>query len=167
MHSLGYIQAKYNASLYWHPEKGIQVLVHGDDFVAVSDRAAVGEFQTQIAKRFTVKTKVIGPEERLGDLREARVLNRLIRCGQQGWEYEPDQRHAELIVKSLGMEKAKPVKTPGEDEPQWKWKPMRKFWGQQRHLPTERWPPEPTTWQPTEPTSSMQLKSAAEGWPVR
>ena len=34
-----------------------------------------------------------------------------------GWEYEPDQMHAELVVRGLGLEGAKEVATPWE-EPQ-------------------------------------------------
>ena len=33
---------------------------------------------------------------------EARILNRIVRWTPQGWEYEADQRHAELIVKAMG-----------------------------------------------------------------
>ena len=53
-------------------------------------------------------------------MQEARVLSRIVRCCASGWEYEPDQCHAELIVQAMGLKEAKAVKTPGEDEPQWK-----------------------------------------------
>ncbi len=36
-----------------------------------------------------------------------------------GWECEPDQRHAEITIKSLGMEEAIGVREPGEDERAW------------------------------------------------
>ena len=55
-----------------------------------------------------------------GELREARILNRIVRWTPQGWEYEADQRHTELIVKAMCLEKAKAVSTPGEEEPTWK-----------------------------------------------
>ena len=45
-----------------------------------------------------------------------RILNRYVRWNSDGgrnWvEYEPDPRHAELIVKSLNLESAKGVTTP-------------------------------------------------------
>ena len=43
------------------------------------------------------------------------MLNRIVRRKPWGWSYEPDQRHAELIIKELGLEKASAVKTPGEE----------------------------------------------------
>jgi hypothetical protein len=51
---------------------------------------------------------------------EGKVLNRVLRRTEDGWEYEADPRHAELLVKSLNLEEAKPVSTAGEDEKEWK-----------------------------------------------
>jgi len=60
--------------------------------------------------RFEIKTSVIGTG--VGEVQEARVLNRIIRITSNGWEYEPDQRHAEMIVEQLGLKEAKAVETP-------------------------------------------------------
>ena len=51
---------------------------------------------------------------------EGKVLNRVLRRTEEGWEYEADPRHAELIIKSLKLEESKPVSTAGEDEKEWK-----------------------------------------------
>ena len=48
-----------------------------------------------------------------------RLLGRVIRRTPTGWEYEADQRHAELIIRGLHLEGAKGVKSPGEDEKPW------------------------------------------------
>ena len=61
------------------------------------------------------------------EIQETRVLNRTIRWTPRGWEYEADQRHAELIVRGMGMENAKSVKTPGEDVPTWKLEEEEEF----------------------------------------
>ena len=50
---------------------------------------------------------------------EARILNRIVRRTTQGWEYEADQRHAGIIVQSLGLNDAKGFSTPGELEKPW------------------------------------------------
>ena len=47
MDSLGYRQSVYNTSLYHHKQKGIKVLVHGDDFVAVGGRKEINNFKQQ------------------------------------------------------------------------------------------------------------------------
>ncbi len=46
-------------------------------------------------------------------------MNRIIRATKDGWEYEPDQRHAEIIVDSLGLKEAKAVETPTEELKKW------------------------------------------------
>ena len=51
--------------------------------------------------------------------REARVLNRIIRVTPEGWEYEPDQRHADILIQAMNLSGAKGVKAPGEDEKNW------------------------------------------------
>ena len=35
--------------------------------------------------------------------KEGKVLNRVIRITESGWEYEADQRHGELIVEMMGL----------------------------------------------------------------
>ena len=105
---------KYNASLYFNPATGIKVIVHGDDFVAVGERDHIGAFRKQIANRFTVKDKVIGMRADLGEVMESRILNRVVRVTTEGWEYEAGQRHADMIVKELGLSNAKVTKTHGK-----------------------------------------------------
>lgn len=105
MTGCGFDQSKYNPSMYYHRKRDIKVLVHGDDFVSVGYMVDIGWFRGVLEGRFEIQTKVVGHD---GDLlREARVLNRIIRATVGGWEYEPDQRHAELLVKGLGLHEAK------------------------------------------------------------
>ena len=40
----------------------------------------------------------------------------MIRAVDDGFEYEADQRHAEMMVQEMELECAKPVGAPGEDE---------------------------------------------------
>ena len=47
------------------------------------------------------------------DMKEIRVLNRIVRINQHGLRYEADPRHAELLAKSMGLIDCKPVATPG------------------------------------------------------
>ncbi len=79
------------------PKEGPKTLVHGDDFVTQGERGAMDWLKGQLEQRFEIKTKTVGMGE--SELREARVLNRVIRVTDEGWEYEPDQRHADIIVK--------------------------------------------------------------------
>ena len=47
------------------------------------------------------------------DLKEMRVLNRIVRITEDGLRYEADPRHVELLAKSLNLQDCKSVVTPG------------------------------------------------------
>ena len=64
--------------------------------MSVGNRAAMTKFRRQLEKIFEIKTKVVGTGDE--EDREGKVLNRVIRVTDDGWEYEPDQRHAEIII---------------------------------------------------------------------
>ena len=61
--------------------------------------------------RFGIKTVVIGGGD--GEVREAKVLNRVIRKTDEGWEYEADHRHAYMIIRTLELEDAHATSTAG------------------------------------------------------
>ena len=42
-------------------------------------------------------------------------MNRIIRVDKNELFFEADQRHAEIIIRQMGMEEAKASATPGED----------------------------------------------------
>ena len=87
-------------------------MVHGDDFVSTGTRSAVRGFNEVLKKRFEIKTKVIGPREDQGEVKEAKILNRVVRWTDEGFELEADQRHAELIVEQMGLSGAKGAVSP-------------------------------------------------------
>ena len=47
------------------------------------------------------------------DIREVKILNKIVRMTDLGVELEADPRHAELVVRELGLENCKPSKVPG------------------------------------------------------
>ena len=47
----------------------------------------------------------------MGDVAEARILNRVIRITPSGWEYEADQRHVDLIITEMGAERKKTIRS--------------------------------------------------------
>ena len=114
MRGWGFRRGVSNPCVYWHREQGLKALVHGDDFGAVGNRAGIKWFKGKLGERFGIKTTTVGmgPEEE----REGRMLNRIVAVSKEGWSYEADQRHAELIVQGLGLSEAKGIGVPGEDE---------------------------------------------------
>ncbi len=101
-------------SVFYNGERGLCTLVHGDDYVSVGERSGLQWLQQELEGCFEVKTTVIGNQR--GLQKELKVLNRVIRFIGAGIEYELDDRHAAIITKSMGLQKGKPVTTPGTDE---------------------------------------------------
>ena len=81
----------------------------------LGDDEALSEVEHLMRSPYTIKVRAV-----LGagcdDAKEVRNRNRYVRWssdGERSWiEYEPDPRHAELIVKLLNLESAKGVTTP-------------------------------------------------------
>ena len=118
MKTAGFESGRYNVSTYCNKERDMKNLVHGDDFVTEGDVEDLLWLKSKLEERFEIKTTIIGSGT--DEAKEGRVLNRIIRCTNDGWEYEADQRHAEYIIKALNMQDAKPVVTPGEESKPWK-----------------------------------------------
>jgi len=117
MRSIGFKEGRYNVTTYYHKDYDIKCMVHGDDFVSSCTREAAEWFRRNLERRFEIKTSVIGHGP--GEQVEGKVLNRIIRATKDGFEYEADQRHGELIVKTLSLDAARPISTPGEDGKPW------------------------------------------------
>ena len=73
-------------------------------------------FRQKISNKFAVNFKArLGPEKE--DDKVTRVLNRLVEWKPDGIYYEADQRHAEIIINELGLNKDKAgISTPGRKD---------------------------------------------------
>ena len=110
----GYKRGKANPCLFHSEMDDCGVMVHGDDFVAVGSKAATKRIQKTLEDAYKVKCETLGGEK--DDLSEIRELDRVIRREAQGYTLEADPRHAELVIRDLGLTDAKPSKLPGSKE---------------------------------------------------
>ena len=109
---MGFIQGAASPCCFNHPEWGVSVVVHGDDFTALGTTHGLDMYEQGMQKRFECKLKGrLGFDP--GDLKEMRVLNRILRVTSDALLYEADPRHAEMMIKSFNLEGAKSVVTPG------------------------------------------------------
>jgi hypothetical protein len=99
--------------VFYHPSREIYTMVHGDDYVNVGEEPQLKWMKIQLEKQFEVKSDIIGPNAH--QRKEVKVLNRFIRYGKYGIQYEPDPRHAEIIISEMGVQAANPVSTPGQE----------------------------------------------------
>ena len=112
MTGIGFQQSRYNPQVYWHHGRDIKALVHGDDFMSTAYEKDARWFRKQLEQRFEAKSVIlgVGPDK----VAEDRILGRIIRATENGWEYEADPRHAEVIIQELGLQEAKGVASPGD-----------------------------------------------------
>ena len=113
MRDLGFNRGQASPCVFYHQERNIRTASHGDDFTLLGYEKDLDWFRDQIASRYSVKFRGrLGP--RRGSDRSVRILNRSIQWEDDAITYEADQRHAELIVKHLGLsDKTNSVVTPG------------------------------------------------------
>ena len=86
-------------------------MVHGDGFIAVGPHQHLKETKRTLEEKYKLKTQELGCGE--GQKEEIRILNKVVRMTSDGIELEADPRHAELVIKDLGLEGSKPSTVPG------------------------------------------------------
>ena len=111
LRAAGYVQGKANPCLFFHKGKGVSVMVHGDDFIAVGPGQRLGHLKETLENKYKIKTEQLGCGE--GMQEEVRILNKIVRQTSAGIELEADPRHAEIVVKELGLKDARPSPVPG------------------------------------------------------
>ena len=97
----------------------IRCLVDGDYFVCVGKPEDLKWLKAKLSARLEVRTTTVGTNAHDGEVREARILNRVTRVTPQGWEYEADQRHVDLIIQETGASSKGTLSHPGGDNKMW------------------------------------------------
>ena len=107
----GYIQGRASPCLFHHPGKNVSIMVHGDDFIAVGEAKDIADTEKVLKDKYRIKVEHLGNEEDC--VPEIKVLNKIIRCTEQGLELEADPRHVEIVINDLGLKDAKANSVPG------------------------------------------------------
>ena len=107
----GFVQGKSNPCLFWHARKDVSIMVHGDDFVAVGEEKHLTDTRKALEDKYKLKVETLGDGSK--DKKEIRILNKVVRYTSKGIELEADPRHAEIVIKELGLKNAKANKVPG------------------------------------------------------
>jgi hypothetical protein len=110
--SLGFTRGTASPCTFHHPDRDLRMVVHGDDFTILGWKGDLDWLRAQISKRWEVKYRGrLGPDDE--DDKQTRLLNRVIEWTPAGIKYEPDQRHAEIIVKMMKLDQSNAVGSPG------------------------------------------------------
>jgi hypothetical protein len=113
MNDIGFVSGKATPCVFFHEERELRAVVHGDDFTMLGRESELSWFREMISQSFEVKFRGrLGPCH--DDQKSMRILNRVVEWSDAGISYEADQRHAEIFVKHLGLEgESRSMCTPG------------------------------------------------------
>ena len=118
LETLDFIVGVFSPCSAHHKTRFIVLVYFGDDFVVLAEVENLLWFLEQLSRFLIVKNRgIMGPEP--GDVKEIRLLNRMIRWGHDDdldvdyIDWEPDPRHVEIILRQLGLSNSKGVTTPG------------------------------------------------------
>ena len=103
----GYAVGRANPALFYNKQRDSRGAVHGDDFYVLGGRTAVDHIASVLAAKYDMRESY-----RLGFgahcKSAARVLNRVVSLhfqnGRKVVQIEPDARHADLIIRTLGLD---------------------------------------------------------------
>lgn len=106
LQSDGYAVGEANPALFYNEARDCRGAVHGDDFYVLGSVEAVGKMKELLGSKYQMREA-----HRLGFTtgckRSATVLNRVVELGEtdgRSWvRIEPDRRHVELILQTVGM----------------------------------------------------------------
>lgn len=112
---LGFEKGASSPCTFLHPGRNVKLAVHGDDFVCEGREGDLRWPAEELQKAFEVNVEIMGKNKH--PCTELTLLNRVIEWREWGGlSWEPDPRHGEIVIKSLGLEGGKPSKTPGVKE---------------------------------------------------
>jgi len=108
MKSFGFIPGVSNPCLFYHPQRELRTMVHGDDFVTEGQIDELHWLNEQFASVWKVELRgIFGPPRIKGTVQAIVVLNRLLTWTTKGIEFEPDPRHVDIICRDVGTTGAK------------------------------------------------------------
>ena len=76
-------------------------MVHGDDFVGVGRPEELTKMRAALEDKYRLKVEMLSGGK--GDVQEVKILNKIVRWTETGVELEADPRHADIVVKELGL----------------------------------------------------------------
>ena len=114
MLALGFKQGKSNPCICYHAGRDLRTVVHGDDFTTAGTFDNIKWLHEELSKKWKcVERGILGPPGTPNTIQDIRVLNRIITWKENGIWWEPDARHAELVIDLLGDgPRGAKVKTP-------------------------------------------------------
>ena len=112
LEGLGVTSGLASPCCFWHKQRNISTVVHGDDITTLALGPDLDWLQEGLSKSFELKIRGCIGVGLDGD-NEMRILNRIAHLVPDGLIYEADPRHTDILSNSLGLTAANSCVTPG------------------------------------------------------
>jgi len=100
---LGFVQGVSAPTVFFHREKCMECVVHGDDFTILGFEEDLDELEVAMRSWFEIKVRGrIGPDS--SDAKEITILNRTVTWLDWGIRIVADPKHAERLTEFFGLE---------------------------------------------------------------
>jgi hypothetical protein len=101
--------------VFYHKEKDLSVVVHGDDFTFCGVEEDLLWIKELMEEWFEIKVRaILGQDE--GDQKEVVILGRIVRWKDWGIEYEADPKHKKIVEEYFGFESGSRALTHNGDK---------------------------------------------------
>lgn len=102
---VGFQRGKCNPCMFYHADRSLRVLVHGDAFTVSGPESQLQWIAEVFKHKYKTKIRgVLGPDAH--DMKAITILNRIVEWKDDAIYLEADPRHVDMIIKELGLEKA-------------------------------------------------------------
>ncbi|CAK0835766.1 unnamed protein product, partial [Prorocentrum cordatum] len=99
----GFIRMLVTEIVFYHVQKGIYIVVHGDDFMAVGAVEDLRWPSEILEAKYEVKrSPFVGPAAGGGEATSGHFLKRTVRWTEKGFHWESDAKHARTAVEACG-----------------------------------------------------------------
>ena len=102
LESIGFRRGSTSPCAFWHKDKGLRLVVHGDDFTSSGTENELRWLVQEFEKKYITKVRgIVGPDSH--DLRSMTILNRILEWKSDRITFEADPRHVDMIIKGMGL----------------------------------------------------------------
>ena len=118
--AMAFTSGKASPCCFYHPIKGVSIVVHGDDFTTLGLDHDLDWYESELAKNFELKLRGRLGEGCKGD-NQLRILNRIVTITESGITYEADEEcrnevGSDRLISEIMMADT-PTKIPGRTRP--------------------------------------------------
>ena len=99
---VGFVRGDGSPVAFYHPERDLAVVVHGDDFTFSGTDSHLDWIELLMKGWFEVKVRArLGPDVK--DDKEIVILGRLVRWETDGITYQADPKHRRIVMEKFGL----------------------------------------------------------------